>query len=66
MQGQALLSAKVPEVLWGGFAGMRDILIYQYFGVSLNMVWQTATQKIPEFREKISLILSDLESGASS
>ncbi|NLG79711.1 MAG: DUF86 domain-containing protein [Firmicutes bacterium] len=42
------LREKYPDVPWKGMAGVRDRLIHHYFGVNLDIVWQIATQELPE------------------
>jgi len=32
---------------------MRNILIHEYFGVDLNIIWHTATTDLPLLRSKL-------------
>ena len=35
------------EIDWRGFAGLRDIVAHQYFGVELPRLWPTVTEELP-------------------
>ena len=52
---------KYPQIPWSDIAGMRDKLIHFYFGVDLEIVWETIKVRIPELEPLIKDILSDLE-----
>jgi len=51
------MKAKHSEIQWKDIAGMRDKLIHEYFGVNLNLVWETVKKNIPELEKKISEML---------
>ena len=56
------LKGKHAEVPWKDVAGMRDKLIHGYFGVKLELVWETIKNEIPRLKRQIRRILRDFAS----
>ncbi|MBI3512329.1 MAG: DUF86 domain-containing protein [Bacteroidetes bacterium] len=45
------------DIPWKRMAGMRDVIIHEYFQVNIEVVFETANSWIPELRSKIKTLL---------
>ncbi len=58
------LSEKLIEknlsIEWREIIGLRNILIHEYFGIDLSIIWQIIKIDLPHLRKKIQLIIQNL------
>lgn len=55
------LREQYPEIPWKGVTGMRDKVIHAYFGVKLNVLWDTTQQDLKRLKPVIQKMLNQLE-----
>ena len=52
---------KYPDIPWKKIVGMRDRLVHGYFGVDLEILWETAKEDVPQLKVPVSKVIEDLE-----
>ena len=55
---------KYPHIPWKKIAGLRDVLIHEYFGVNLDLVWEAVEGHLPGLMRTVEAILRELEESA--
>ena len=51
------LRNRYPQVDWSDMAGMRDVLIHNYFGIDYDVVWSVLQKEIPELHGELERII---------
>ena len=53
------LQEKYPDQAWMEMRGMRNIIVHEYFGVSLPIIWHTITHDLDPLAEGLRKLLDE-------
>jgi uncharacterized protein with HEPN domain len=53
------LRAQHSAVEWKKIAGLRDILIHEYFGLDAEIVWDIVQTKVPALDQEVRTMLNE-------
>lgn len=56
------LKGKCSNIDWRSIAGFRNIIVHAYFRLSLPLVWEAATIRVPELSRDVQKIIDDIKS----
>ena len=54
----AKVRSKHQQVDWKKIAGLRDILIHEYFGIDVEIIWDILQNKLPILESQVRDVLS--------
>lgn len=47
---------KYPDIDWKGMIGLRNRIAHEYFGISLEIVWNILKEELPKLKEQMKHI----------
>ena len=51
--------AASPQIPWARMRGMRNLAVHEYFGIDVNVLWDTVTGNLPSLPPLLRELLKD-------
>lgn len=54
------ITTKYKDVEWKQIVGLRNVLVHEYFGVDVNVVWDVIQYDLPHFKSSVIIIQGEI------
>lgn len=54
------LKARFPDIDWRALSAFRNVLVHDYLGIDLELVYQAIQEQMPGLKVAVTLLLDDL------
>lgn len=51
---------RYPSFEWKKMAGLRDVVVHDYFGIDEDIIWDVVTVRMPELKRQTDIMTSDV------
>ena len=55
------IKKRYSDIDWKAIVGMRNVVVHEYFGVNLEILWKTIRSRLPELKAGMEEILGEAE-----
>jgi uncharacterized protein with HEPN domain len=53
------IRSRYPDLPWRDMAGLRDIIVHQYFGIKLDVIWKVIRDDVPLLEKRVREVLGE-------
>lgn len=57
------LKVEYSDIEWKRMIGLRNIMIHEYFGIDINIVWEIIKKNIPATKPKLEEMMKKVDKG---